>query len=38
MLLSAQAAQLRGDEGAAARYFNNMLDRPETAFLGFEVC
>jgi len=35
MLLSAQAAQLNGDEAAAARYFNNMLDRPETAFLGF---
>ena len=35
MLLSAQAAQLNGDEAAAARYFNDMLDRPETAFLGF---
>ena len=34
MLLSAQAAQLNGDEAAAARYFNNMLARPETAFLG----
>jgi len=34
MLLSAQAAQLNGDEDAAARYFKNMLDRPETAFLG----
>jgi HemY protein len=34
MLLSAQAAQLNGDEAAATRYFNNMLDRPETAFLG----
>ena len=34
MLLSAQAAQLNGDEDAAARYFNNMLNRPETAFLG----
>jgi HemY protein len=34
MLLSAQAAQLNGDEYAAARYFNKMLDRPETAFLG----
>ena len=34
MLLSAQAAQLNGDEDAAARYFNNMLERPETAFLG----
>ena len=34
MLLSAQAAQLNGDEAAAARYFNGMLERPETAFLG----
>lgn len=34
MLLSAQAAQLNGDEAAAARYFTSMLDRPETAFLG----
>jgi HemY protein len=34
MLLSAQAAQLSGDEAAAARYFTAMLDRPETAFLG----
>lgn len=34
MLLSAQAAQLNGDEDAATRYFNNMLERPETAFLG----
>ena len=34
MLLSAQAAQLNGDEAAAMRYFNGMLDRPETAFLG----
>ena len=34
MLLSAQAAQLNGDEDAAARYFKDMLDRPETAFLG----
>ena len=34
MLLSAQAAQLNGDEAAAKRYFNSMLKRPETAFLG----
>lgn len=34
MLLSAQAAQLNGDEAAAKRYFNDMLARPETAFLG----
>ncbi|MBI3451907.1 MAG: heme biosynthesis protein HemY [Rhodospirillales bacterium] len=34
MLLSAQSAQLAGDEQAAARYFNDMLARPETEFLG----
>lgn len=34
MLLSAQAAQLNGDETAAGRYFTSMLDRPDTAFLG----
>ena len=34
MLLSAQAAQLNGDEAAAKTYFIRMLDRPETAFLG----
>jgi len=34
MLLSAQAAQLNGDEEAANRYFGAMLERPETAFLG----
>jgi HemY protein len=34
MLLSAQGAQLNGDEEAATRYFNGMLERPETAFLG----
>ena len=34
MLLSAQAAQLNGDEKAAERYFHTMLDMPETAFLG----
>ncbi len=34
MLLSAQAAQLVGDEHAAGRFFTAMLDRPETEFLG----
>ena len=34
LLLSAQAAQLGGDETAAKRYFTAMLDRPETKFLG----
>jgi HemY protein len=34
LLLSAQAAQLSGDERAAKRFFNSMLDRPETEFLG----
>ncbi|KAA0573977.1 tetratricopeptide repeat protein [Azospirillum sp. B21] len=34
MLLSAQAAQLQGDERAAKQYFEAMLERPETAFLG----
>ncbi|SDG30249.1 HemY protein [Limimonas halophila] len=34
MLLSAQAAQLNGDEEAAARYFTAMLEDPETRFLG----
>jgi len=34
MLLSAQAAQLSGDERAAHDYFTAMLERPETAFLG----
>lgn len=34
LLLSAQAAQLEGDDGAAKRYFTAMLDRPETEFLG----
>jgi len=33
-LLSAQAAQLNGDEESAKIYFNEMLKRPETAFLG----
>jgi HemY protein len=34
MLLSAQAAQLNGDENAASRYFTQMLERGETEFLG----
>ncbi|HYE52505.1 MAG TPA: heme biosynthesis HemY N-terminal domain-containing protein [Azospirillaceae bacterium] len=34
LLLSAQAAQLNGDEQAAAKYFEAMLQRPETEFLG----
>jgi HemY protein len=34
LLLSAQAAQLNGDETAAEKYFNAMLEKPETRFLG----
>ena len=34
MLLSAQAAQLDGDDQAAKRYFTAMLGRDETRFLG----
>ncbi len=34
MLLSAQAAQLQGDEEAAQNYFVEMLEQRETAFLG----
>ncbi len=34
MLLSAQAAQLNGDEEAAKRYFTAMMEDPETRFLG----
>ena len=34
LLLSAQAAQLSGDEAATARHFTAMLDSPETEFLG----
>ncbi len=34
LLLSAQAAQLNGDEHAARKYFTAMLKRPETEFLG----
>jgi len=34
LLLSAQAAQLNGDEHAAKKYFTAMLERTETEFLG----
>ncbi len=34
LLLAAQAAQLSGDEQAAARFFTTMSERPETEFLG----
>ena len=34
LLLSAQAAQLQGDDGAAATYFKAMLSRKETELLG----
>jgi HemY protein len=34
LLLSAQAAQLDGDEANARRCFEQMLERPETEFLG----
>jgi HemY protein len=34
LLLSAQAAQLEGDEEAAKRFFTAMLERRETEFLG----
>jgi len=34
LLLSAQAAQLSGDQEAARKYFTAMLERPDTAFLG----
>jgi len=34
LLLSSQAAQLNGDERAAARYFTAMLEKAETEFLG----
>ncbi|MBT5013203.1 MAG: heme biosynthesis protein HemY, partial [Rhodospirillaceae bacterium] len=34
MLLSAQAAQLDGDEAAAETFFTEMLDRPDMEFLG----
>ena len=34
MLLSAQSAQLNGDDQAATRFFKSMLDQPDAAFLG----
>jgi len=34
MLVSAQAAQMRGDEDAAGTFFAAMIKRPETEFLG----
>ena len=34
MLLSAQAAQLSGDDAAAGRFFEAMSERPETKYLG----
>ncbi|NQV82261.1 MAG: heme biosynthesis protein HemY [Rhodospirillales bacterium] len=34
MLVSAQAAQMRGDEAAAGMFFTAMMKRPETEFLG----
>jgi HemY protein len=34
LLLQAQSAQLDGDEQAAQKYFQAMLERPETEFLG----
>ena len=34
LLLSAQAAQLDGDESAATKFFTAMLQRPDTEFLG----
>jgi HemY protein len=34
LLLSAQAAQLDGDEDAAKKFFTAMVERPETEFLG----
>jgi HemY protein len=34
LLLSAQAAQLEGDDAAAKKFFTAMLDRPGTEFLG----
>ncbi|MBC8158304.1 MAG: heme biosynthesis protein HemY [Alphaproteobacteria bacterium] len=34
MLLSAQSAQLTGDEKAAENFFNEMLNNPDTEFLG----
>lgn len=34
LLLAAQAAQLDGDDGAARRFFQAMVDEPETSLLG----
>jgi HemY protein len=34
MLVSAQAAQMKGDEKAAGTFFKAMMERPETEFLG----
>jgi HemY protein len=34
MLVSAQAAQMHGDEKAAAKFFTAMTEKPETEFLG----
>ena len=34
LLLSAQAAQLEGHDAEAGKYFQSMLEEPETAFLG----
>lgn len=34
LLLSAQAAQLEGDQQAATRFFERMLETPDTEFLG----
>ena len=34
MLVSAQAAQMKGDEKAAGTFFQAMMERPETEFLG----
>lgn len=37
LVLLAQAAQLSGDSAAAQRHFTQMLDNPETEFLGLRV-
>jgi HemY protein len=34
LLVSAQAAQMSGDEAAAVKYFTAMVNRPDTEFLG----
>jgi HemY protein len=34
MLVSAQSAQMKGDEAAASKFFTAMVKRPETEFLG----